>query len=188
MRLAQKLRENPIKKMSKRAHEPHAINVLPNVPDGIRNPFLDPESRQEHPEIRKYICGLKDRLRDALVYKHDNAVISDRATFKTTALVEFVAERLLALAPPAEVGVVTPDTKSATLFMRAFTRTFPNVRLPLVEPYVMGNSPFWCGLDVREVYADEMFKIPYMKLREIPHFVCGIGTLNEPVSLRIDKW
>src|SRR5208282_2462953 len=68
-------------------------------------------------EIQKAICELKD-LRSAGRNNHNNAVVSDRRTYKTTALIQFVIERLLILPPPARVGVVCPNRQMMDLFAR----------------------------------------------------------------------
>jgi len=143
-------------------------------------------------EIQKSICELKNLLRDALVNKHNNAVVSDRRTYKTSALIQFVAERMLVLPPPARVGIVCPNMDMTRRFALEYQMTFPDgpakLRNPLVASIDEVLHGIWRGWLVPEVYAEEMFRIPWQQLREVPNFVAGIGTLHPPVSLRIEKW
>jgi hypothetical protein len=152
-----------------------------------------PTLRQQE-EIQKQVCRLKDLLRDALKWTKDggqgaNAVISDRRTYKTTALIEYVAERLLILPPPARVAVVCPDYNIASHFDYRYRTVFPNVRRPIVTDILQVlHHGALDGSGTVEVYAEEVFAIPAAKLRQVPNFVVGIGTLIHPVSLRIENW
>src|SRR5208282_6421903 len=137
-------------------------------------------SDKEGMEIQKAICELKDLLRSASRNNHNNAVVSDRRTYKTTALIQFVIERLLILPPPARVGVVCPNRQMMDLFAREYQILFPAlpIRNPLVATIDEVLEGCWRCWDVPEVYAEEMFMIPASRLRSVPNFIAGIGTLN----------
>jgi hypothetical protein len=159
----------------------------------MRRCALDMGQGRSSEDIQKQVCELKDLLRSAGVCEnHDNAVISDRATFKTTALIQFVAERMLILPPPGRVGVVCPNYEIATRFAREYQEMFPSgpahLRNPLVDSIDDVIRGKWQGWSVPEVYAEEMFMLAPRDLFAIPNFICGIGTLNHPVGLRIKNW
>jgi len=145
------------------------------------------------------VYAIKDRLRDiqqmrvngiATTEQMSNAIHSERATGKTTALVQFVAERTLILPYSDEnkIGVVTPSQDLAHRFEEQFTENFPTLRQPLVLPF---SSDHLRGNKIAEVYAEEIFLIPYRSIREIADhfkFIAGVGTLQSIVSLNIKQW
>lgn len=156
---------------------------------------LIPETRAECDTVQRMVVNLKRRLRDALeadpTERGFRAIVADRAQFKTTALVQFVAERQMNVNPPIRVGVLCPNQNMVRLFTNAYQTEFPTLRVrnPLVatpEEVIRGR---WAGEEVNEVYADEIFMMNPHELRQIPGFVCGIGTLMEsPVLIRISSW
>jgi hypothetical protein len=129
--------------------------------------------------IRYFIAG---RLVHQLEFE-------DRRTYKTTALIQFVAERLLILPPPARVAVICPDYHIARHFDDQYRVAFPNLRRPIVTTVeeVLHRGTL-AGSGTTEVYAEEIFQIPPRLLHQVPNFIVGIGTLNHPVSLRIENW
>jgi|SRR5271157_2584845 len=154
--------------------------------------------------MQRQTCRLKDLLRAACVdfyevqsgaraqFAHQNVVISDRRTSKTTALIQFVAERMMILPPPQRVGVVCPTLSIVRQFAEQYQILFPNgpagIRNPLIATIDEVRQGRWDGWEVPEVYAEEMFLVPSRALLSIPNFVVGIGTLNGSAALRIDKW
>lgn len=133
------------------------------------------------------VYELKQLLRESRHPNHDNAIVADRRSYKTTALVEFVGERILLLPPNKEVGVVTPNRTTAEMFFEQYRKTFPTLRVPLLDPCEAVLHGKWRGIDVAEVYADEVFMMS-PEILQVPNFRCGIGTLLRPVSIRIERW
>lgn len=159
-----------------------------------------PENQQELDTVQQMIVNLKRQLNEALDEFQEptkmiagfTAIVADRAQFKTTALVQFVAERQMNLDPPARVGVVCPNYPMVDLFARAYQREFPTLRVrnPLVgvaDDFYRGK---WRGMcEIPEVYADEIFMIRRRELAQIENFVCGVGTLTKlPVTVKITNW
>lgn len=135
--------------------------------------------------------GVDSRPKRAL---RNNCAHSDRATGKTTALVQFIAERHLVVHPDKKVGVIVPNTQVGKLFERQFKEQFPTVRLPLL--FVVGDNDQQAisqvqGSEVEEVYAEEMFMMRFRTidmLEQMGVFVCGVGTLKRPAGVRINSW
>ena len=119
-----------------------------------------------------------------------NAVISDRATFKTSALVQFVAERQMTIPPPGRIGVLCPNRTMVEMFARAYQIEFPTLRVrnPLVATPEEVKHGCWNGWTVPEVYADEMFLMNTREVHAVPNLVCGIGTLPRAVIVRVNAW
>lgn len=156
---------------------------------------------REHQERQGDVCRLKDLMRECHTAHFSdragritrlNAVISDRATYKTTALIQFVGERMLILAPPARVGVVCPNIEIAKRFAIQYQEVFPDgpagIRNPLVASIDEVSHGCWNGWEVSEVYAEEMFMMRPREIHAIPNFICGIGTLHRPVTIRVENW
>jgi hypothetical protein len=136
------------------------------------------------------VYAIKDRLRAIQEQGGPNAVHSDRQTGKTTALIQFVAERTLILPYSDEnkIAVVVPDQNFVRRFEDQFTANFPTLRQPLVFP---ASSDHLQGQKIHEVYAEEIFLIPCRRIAEIAehfNFVAGVGTLQSIVSLNIKEW
>lgn len=154
---------------------------------------LIPETQQEIDEVQLRVIQLKQMLRQ-MDGKYSNAVITDRATFKTTALVQFIAERMMNLEPPARIGVVCPNRAIAEHFARTYQTEFPTLRVrnPLVDSVDEVIRGKWRGFRVEEVYAEEMFLIAPRELDELAaqyKFKGGIGTLPpKPVLCKITNW
>jgi hypothetical protein len=154
---------------------------------------LIPETQQEIDEVQSRVVQLKALLRD-LDGKYRNAVISDRATFKTTALIQFIAEKMMNLEPPARVGVLCPSQTIVERFARAYQMEFPTLRVrnPLVATPDEVNHGKWHGFPVSEVYAEEMFMISPADIERVAaqyNFIGGIGTLPpKPIVARITNW
>ena len=151
---------------------------------------LIPENRQEMDEVQRRVVELKNLFRNARDSK-DNVIIADRASFKTTALVQFVAERMMNLEPPARVGVLCPNSAMVEQFARAYQIEFPTLRVrnPLVASYnEICTRGGWRGGEVVEIYAEEIFMM-HPSVMDLPEFVFGVGTLEKrPVSARIRNW
>jgi hypothetical protein len=122
----------------------------------------------------------------------DNFVHSRRSEGKTTALVEFIAERHLTLRAPQVCGVVSPSVDMAVHFERMFHEMFPQIRLPRVVCAEDARSriegAFRADHDVVEVYADEMLMMEPRFIKSIQNFVAGVGTIERATALRLDRW
>jgi hypothetical protein len=150
------------------------------------------------------VYAIKDKLREIQQRRESgvvttvtasNAIHSERQTGKTTALVQFVAERTLILPYSDEnlIAVLTPNLDIARRFEEQFIANFPTLRCPIVSD--VGKSEDFeyslQGHKIHEVYAEEMFLIPCRRIHEIADafkFVAGVGTLQSIVSLNIKQW
>jgi hypothetical protein len=122
-------------------------------------------------------------------------VHTGRGDGKTPGLVEFVGERLMVLAPPARVAVIFPDLRMLQRFEEQFFSTFPRIpRYPVLITVSNGDISQWRGdmVDVVEMYAEEMLKIPQRCLEELATntlFVAGVGTLeHEIITVELNNW
>jgi hypothetical protein len=147
---------------------------------------------------------IKDILREAMQNFYadpkaprNNAVCSERATGKSVALVQFVAERLMTLHPAKEVGVVVPNSNIGKRFEDQFLESFPRLRRPIIAPcgeigdFEGGGYNRFRGHEIAESYAEEMFLISpriIAVLEQQYNFVAGVGTLHRPVGIRIRLW
>ena len=154
---------------------------------------LIPETEKERNEVQSRIIELKELLRNLNV--NANAVISDRATYKTTALVQFIAELQMNLEPPKRIGVVCPNRQITEQFAYAYQQEFPTLRVrnPLVDSIDNVLRGCWRGrFDVDAVYAEEIFLMLPRQIDELSlmhKFVGGIGTLPpRPTLAKINNW
>ena len=152
-----------------------------------------PENQQEINEVQSKIVLLKEKLR-LLDGKSSNAVIADRASLKTSAMVQFLAELQMNQEPPTRVGVICPNRDIAQRLAFAYQTEFPTLRVnnPLISSADEVIRGKWRGFRVGVVYAEEMFLMHPREIDEVAaqyKFLGGIGTLPpRPVLARITNW
>jgi hypothetical protein len=152
------------------------------------------------------VYDIKEKLREIVRYRESkadhglgailpNAVNADRAQGKTTALVQFVAERTLMLGPLDKIVVLAPTEDIAYNFNRVYERNFPTLRVPIILSIGTENAPAELNLrginNIKEVYAEEMFLMDHKRVAQFKEqfgLTAGVGTLPRPVILSIYKW
>lgn len=122
------------------------------------------------------------------------AIHADRASGKTVALVQFVAERMLSVDMKDKIAVLIPMESIECNFSAAFMTHFPTLPLPLIfsaqrDPQQIISAMM--GEHIDEVYVEEMFLIPFktidhLRQASVP-LVAGVGTLHGP-AIVVAQW
>lgn len=144
------------------------------------------------------VYSIKDNLRNALGRPGEaNVIHSDRASGKTTGLVQFVAERTLILPYEKKILVIAPNLDIARRFEGQFRDDFPKLRVPDFVTFQRETGSCiaarFSGREYEEVYIEEVFLIRCETVEAIRlyfkyKYIAGVGTLESVASFKITRW
>jgi len=114
-------------------------------------------------------------------------VVTRRASGKTTALAQFVGERILQLDDSQHVAVLVSTENMGLEFLKNYETFFPLLRLPIIANALHVNSTLR-GFHIVEAYIEEVFSFS----EEVLHNACtnfpviaGVGTIEQPTTITI---
>lgn len=131
---------------------------------------------------------IKCFLERAISGRRSTAVLSDRATGKTTTIVDVVASRILILPRDRKIVLAAPEKNLLDNLRRAYAQKFPFIPSPEFWNLAEGVRK---GVHVDEIYVDEWFCLGCeikRGLKEIVNpggFVMGVGSSFEPTPILI---
>lgn len=113
-------------------------------------------------------------------------VESGRASGKTSALLEFVASRMLLASRDEQIGIIIETESYKRKLKDAWSNLFPNIEIPKFFTFDCINDSSrafesMVGNAFREIYIDEIFKLDQQDLRKLKvvsraQVIAGVGT------------
>lgn len=131
---------------------------------------------------------IKQLIAQAIDQRKSKVIIADRASGKTTVLLEVVASRMLIVPLNRRIVIGSTDQNRNRAMLSAYMNHFPHIRVP--EFWYLGGDR-QVGQHVDEVYVDEWFSLGCeMKdnLRILVNpggFIIGVGTPQEAIAVPI---